>query len=117
MIECLGFAWQLSDALLEAGKEGPVYTLENSLPWEVNDVGVRLPPSDLDQWGNLAQLVFWILKEEKFKVVGSMPMGLPPTLWSAERNGGGASVPTPPEVNEAVGMWLPQDRRRYFGWM
>jgi hypothetical protein len=106
MAECTAFAWQISDALSEGGKEAPVYIVPNSFPWETSDISVRVPPPNLDKWGNLPLTLLLLLREEKFKLAGSRPVhiALPPDLFRTERNDIGASVPTPAAINGAIGI-------------
>jgi|SRR5580698_5655349 hypothetical protein len=102
MMECVDFAWDISDALTNAGKDAPVLTLRDDSfgGLELHDIWIAVPPGSHD----LGRAVFSFLTGERIKVVSSILSVPPPVLYRTERNGSGVSIPLTDAIKNAIGI-------------
>jgi|ERR1017187_5526198 hypothetical protein len=101
-IERSGFARQIADMV---DRETSIFQIASDVtPWELRDVWIRVPSSEL-RWSVAARTLFSIFREEGIMVAGSTYFDLPSVVFRLERNGGAISVVAPHrDLGNALGI-------------
>jgi hypothetical protein len=101
-LERAGFAWQIADMI---GRDTSVFHISSDVtPWELGDAWIRLPSSE-PQWGNLARIVFGVLRDDGIRVRASTYFELPSVVFKLERSGASRiGAVTPESVSTSLGI-------------